>query len=214
MVSSDLNFAVIRGKSGRSYFVNPYYVAAWSTVFQERLIASGQAPPDDIYCPITGDELKAFLMAIYPPQLRITETNIAVVLVAACKMESHGLLKKCAQMLLSPQTQLSVFVRLSLLDRCKMYDLLDQCLMMVQKPEHVMEMSQQQTCKFMLSVLRSAKYYINSRLKLVIFIFAKLLPCAEAANLIFSLTWSFFINKRDSNIKFQTNVFQRERKRQ
>ena len=148
VVSSDLNFAVIRGKSGRSYFVNPYYVAAWSTVFQERLIASGQAPPDDIYCPITGDELKAFLMAIYPPQLRITETNIAVVLVAACKMESHRLLKKCAQMLLSPQTQLSVFVRLSLLDRCKMYDMLDQCLMMVQKPEHVMEMSQQQTCEF------------------------------------------------------------------
>uniref|UniRef100_A0A7E4ZY96 BTB domain-containing protein n=1 Tax=Panagrellus redivivus TaxID=6233 RepID=A0A7E4ZY96_PANRE len=143
--SNELNFAVVRAKTGRSYFVNPYYVAAWSTVFQERLISNLNSQPDDIYCPITHEELKAFLMAIYPPQLRITETNIAVVLIAACKMESHGLLRKCAQMLLSPFTQLSVFVRLSLLDRCKMFDLLDKCLLMVQKPEHIMEMSQQQT---------------------------------------------------------------------
>lgn len=146
--SNELNFAVVRAKTGRSYYVNPYYVAAWSNVFQERLISNIQLPPDDIYCPCTHEELKAFLMAIYPPQLRITETNIAVVLIAACKMESHGLLRKCAQMLLSSTTQLSVFVRLSLLDRCKMFDLLDQCLQMVQRPEHIMEMSQQQTCKF------------------------------------------------------------------
>uniref|UniRef100_A0AC35F991 BTB domain-containing protein n=1 Tax=Panagrolaimus sp. PS1159 TaxID=55785 RepID=A0AC35F991_9BILA len=142
--STELNFAVVRAKTGRSYYINPYYFAAWSNVFQERLI-SNAILPDDIFLPSTHEELKAFLMAIYPPQLRITETNIAVILIAACKMESYGLLRKCAQMLLSSTTQLSVFVRLSLLDRCKMFDLLDQCLQMVQRPEHIMEMSQQQT---------------------------------------------------------------------
>ncbi|CAD5227706.1 unnamed protein product [Bursaphelenchus okinawaensis] len=140
---SDLNFASVRGKSGRSYNVNPYYVAAWSNVFQERLFTLNST--DDIYCPCTHEELKYFLMAIYPPQLRITESNIGPVLMAACKMESQGLLRKCAQLLLNPQTQLSVFVRLSLLDRCKLQDLLAQCLTMVNRPEDIVEMSQQQT---------------------------------------------------------------------
>lgn len=27
---------------------------------------------DEIFCPCTHEELKAFLMAVYPPQLRIT----------------------------------------------------------------------------------------------------------------------------------------------
>lgn len=135
-------------------------------------------PNDDdlIYCPCSSEELKYFLMSIYPPQLRITgkfspardhylekwatilspfsihnlhpstESNIAPVLMAACKLESHGLLRKCATLLLSPHTQLSVFVRLSLLDRCRLQELLDQCLLMVQRPEHLVEMSQQQTC--------------------------------------------------------------------
>lgn len=67
--ATDLNFASVRAKTGRSYYVNPYYVAAWSTVFQERLASLNVA--DDIYCPCTHEELKYFLMAIYPPQLRI-----------------------------------------------------------------------------------------------------------------------------------------------
>jgi len=91
------------------------------------------------------EELKAFLMAIYPPQLRITEVNIGPVLVAACKLESPGLLRKCATILLAPSTELSVFVRLSLLDRCLLHDLLAPCLTMIQRPEHVIEMTQQQT---------------------------------------------------------------------
>ncbi|TMS35732.1 hypothetical protein L596_003065 [Steinernema carpocapsae] len=32
--STDLNFASIRAKSGRIYYVNPYYIAAWSNLFQ------------------------------------------------------------------------------------------------------------------------------------------------------------------------------------
>lgn len=32
--STDLNFAMIRAKTGRVYYVNPYYIAAWSNVFQ------------------------------------------------------------------------------------------------------------------------------------------------------------------------------------
>ncbi|KAI6205247.1 hypothetical protein M3Y94_00771000 [Aphelenchoides besseyi] len=141
--ASDLNFASVRAKTGRSYNVNPYYVAAWSAVFQERLFSINST--DDIYCPCTHEELKYFLMAIYPPQLRITESNIGPILMAACKMESQGLLRKCAQILLTPQTHLSVFVRLSLLDRCKLQDLLTECLQMVHKPEDVVEMTQQQT---------------------------------------------------------------------
>uniref|UniRef100_A0A915MP25 BTB domain-containing protein n=1 Tax=Meloidogyne javanica TaxID=6303 RepID=A0A915MP25_MELJA len=94
---SDLNFASVRAKTGRAYHVNPYYVAAWSTLFQER------------FCNGIG-----------------VESNIAPILMAACKLESHGLLRKCATILLSSQTQLSVFVRLSLLDRCRLQELLEQ----------------------------------------------------------------------------------------
>jgi len=65
---------------------------------------------------------------------------------AACKLESHGLLRKCATILLSSQTQLSVFVRLSLLDRCRLQELLEQCMQMVQRAEDITEMTQQQTC--------------------------------------------------------------------
>ncbi|KAL3072625.1 hypothetical protein niasHS_017599 [Heterodera schachtii] len=148
--ASDLNFATVKAKTGRAYHVNPYYVAAWSSLFQERLcngISSDGVPNDDdlIYCPCSSEELKYFLMAIYPPQLRITECNIAPVLMAACKLESHGLLRKCASLLLSPHTQLSVFVRLSLLDRCRLQQLLAQCLLMVHRAENIVEMSQQQT---------------------------------------------------------------------
>ncbi|KAI6221428.1 BTB/POZ-like domain and BTB/POZ fold domain and BTB/POZ domain-containing protein [Aphelenchoides fujianensis] len=143
LTASDLNFASVRAKTGRSYNVNPYYVAAWSAVFQERLFSLNST--DDIYCPCTHEELKFFLMAICPPQLRITESNIGPILMAACKMESQGLLRKCAQILLTPQTHLSVFVRLSLLDRCKLQDLLTECLQMIDKPEQIIEMSQQQT---------------------------------------------------------------------
>ncbi|VDN50592.1 unnamed protein product [Dracunculus medinensis] len=100
---------------------------------------------DELFCCCTHEELKAFLMAIYPPQLRITEANIGPVLMAACKMESPGLLNKCAALLLAPHTQLSVFVRLSLLDRCFLHELLVPCLQMINRPEHLMEMSQQQT---------------------------------------------------------------------
>lgn len=69
---------------------------------------------------------------------------------SACKMESQGLLRKCAQILLTPQTHLSVFVRLSLLDRCNLQDLLPECLSMVMRPEDIIEMTQQQTCTFFL----------------------------------------------------------------
>lgn len=30
---TELNFAMIRAKTGRGYYVNPYYIAAWSNVF-------------------------------------------------------------------------------------------------------------------------------------------------------------------------------------
>ncbi|VDM80780.1 unnamed protein product, partial [Strongylus vulgaris] len=62
-------------------------------------------------------------MAVHPPQLRLNEQNIGPVLMSACKMESPALLKKCALMLLAQQTQLSVFVRLSLLDRCFLHEM-------------------------------------------------------------------------------------------
>lgn len=152
LTASDLNFASVRAKTGRSYQVNPYYIAAWSAVFQERLFTINST--DDIYCPCSHEELKYFLMAIYPPQLRITESNIGPILMAACKMESQGLLRKCAQILLTPQTHLSVFVRLSLLDRCNLQDLLPECLAMVMKPEDIIEMTQQQTCEsFIINIL-------------------------------------------------------------
>ncbi|VDO70796.1 unnamed protein product [Onchocerca flexuosa] len=67
---TELNFAMIRTKTGRGYYVNPYYIAAWSNVFMERL--SSVKNMDEIFCPCTHEELKAFLMAVYPPQLRIT----------------------------------------------------------------------------------------------------------------------------------------------
>uniref|UniRef100_A0A914ZXR2 BTB domain-containing protein n=1 Tax=Parascaris univalens TaxID=6257 RepID=A0A914ZXR2_PARUN len=141
--STDLNFAMIRAKTGRVYYVNPYYIAAWSNVFQERV--STASTTEEMFCSCTHEELKAFLMAVYPPQLRITEANIGPVLMAACKMESPGLLRKCALLLLAPHTQLSVFVRLSLLDRCFLHDLLDPCLQMIHRPEHLIEMTFQQT---------------------------------------------------------------------
>uniref|UniRef100_A0A0N5A882 BTB domain-containing protein n=1 Tax=Syphacia muris TaxID=451379 RepID=A0A0N5A882_9BILA len=141
--ASDLNFTMIRAKTGRAYYVNPYYVAAWSNLFQERVVVS--VNNDEMFCSCNHEELKAFLMAVYPPQLRITEANIGPVLMAASKLESPGLLRKCAVMLLAPETKLSVFVRLSLLDRCFLHDLLAPCLQMVQKPELLMDMTSQQT---------------------------------------------------------------------
>ncbi|KHN71658.1 hypothetical protein Tcan_02134, partial [Toxocara canis] len=81
-----------------------------------------------------------------------SEANIGPVLMAACKMESPGLLRKCALLLLAPHTQLSVFVRLSLLDRCFLHDLLEPCLQMIHRPEHLIEMTFQQTCKFFTSL--------------------------------------------------------------
>ncbi|CAI2347296.1 unnamed protein product [Caenorhabditis sp. 36 PRJEB53466] len=141
---SDVNFAAVRAKTGRLYYVNPYYMGAWSNVFEEKLcsISSGV---EEMFCPCTHEELKAFLMAIHPPQLRINETNIGPILMSACKMESPALLRKCANLLLSPHTQLSVFVRLSLLDRCFLHEMLPQCLQMVVKPENLIQMTQQTT---------------------------------------------------------------------
>lgn len=119
---------------------------------------------EEMFCPCTHEELKAFLMAIHPPQLRINgsawqkvkifliiiiETNIGPILMSACKMESPALLRKCANLLLSPHTQLSVFVRLSLLDRCFLHEMLPQCLQMVQRPENLIQMTQQTTCKWL-----------------------------------------------------------------
>ncbi|KAK5968826.1 BTB/POZ domain and BTB/POZ fold domain and BTB/POZ domain-containing protein, partial [Trichostrongylus colubriformis] len=141
---SDLFFSAIRAKTGRVYHVNPYYMAAWSNVFQERVYCSSSSV-EEIFCPCSHEELKAFLMAIHPPQLRLNEQNIGPVLMAACKMESPALLKKCALMLLAQQTQLSVFVRLSLLDRCFLHEMIPQCLLMVHRPEHLIQMTQQST---------------------------------------------------------------------
>ncbi|KAF8363995.1 hypothetical protein PRIPAC_90918, partial [Pristionchus pacificus] len=141
--ATDLNFAAIRAKTGRVYYVNPYYVAAWSNVFQDRILTNSHV--EELYSPCSHEELSAFLMAIHPPQLRINEQNIGPVLMSAVKMESPGLLKKCSAILLSPQTHLSVFVRLSLLDRCFLHEMLPQCLQMVQRPEHLIQMTQQTT---------------------------------------------------------------------
>ncbi|WKX94413.1 hypothetical protein Q1695_011572 [Nippostrongylus brasiliensis] len=141
---SDLFFSAIRAKTGRVYHVNPYYMAAWSNVFQERVYCSSSGV-EEIFCPCSHEELKAFLMAVHPPQLRLNEQNIGPVLMAACKMESPALLKKCAMMLLAQQTQLSVFVRLSLLDRCFLHEMIPQCLLMVHRPEHLIQMTQQST---------------------------------------------------------------------
>ncbi|CAJ0564177.1 unnamed protein product, partial [Mesorhabditis spiculigera] len=85
-----------------------------------------------MFCPCSHEELKAFLMAIHPPQLRINEQNIGPILMAGCRMESPALLRKCAHILLQPQIQLSVFVRLSLLDRCFLHEMIPACLSMVQ----------------------------------------------------------------------------------
>ncbi|CAI4227466.1 unnamed protein product [Auanema sp. JU1783] len=142
--ATDLQFAVIRAKTGRQYYANPFYIAAWSNVFQERVYTTPNAL-EELFCPCSHEELKAFLMAIHPPQLRITEQNIAPVLMSACKMESPALLRKCAMILLAPQTQLSVFVRLSLLDRCFLHEMIPACLAMVQRPEHLLQMTQQST---------------------------------------------------------------------
>uniref|UniRef100_A0AC35U5S0 BTB/POZ domain-containing protein n=1 Tax=Rhabditophanes sp. KR3021 TaxID=114890 RepID=A0AC35U5S0_9BILA len=151
---SDLNFASVRSKTGRMYYVNPYYLAAWSNIFQERILCL--RAQEELYCPCSHEELKAFLMAVYPPQLRITEANIGPILVAACKMESPGLLKKCAQLLLSPATKLSVFVRLSLLDRCYLHEMLNTCLKMITRPENLIEMTQQQTYDCLSTKARAA----------------------------------------------------------
>lgn len=40
--ASDLQFATVRARNGRQYYVNPYYVAAWSNAIQER-VASANA---------------------------------------------------------------------------------------------------------------------------------------------------------------------------
>ncbi|PAV56768.1 hypothetical protein WR25_05026 isoform C [Diploscapter pachys] len=140
---SDLFFTGTRAKTGRLYYVNPYYVAAWSNVFQEKIHTLSNT--EEVFCPCTHEELKAFLMAIHPPQLRINEHNIGPILMAACKMESAGLLKKCATLLLAPHTQLSIFVRLSLLDRCFLHEMIPACLQIVQRPEHLIQMTQQST---------------------------------------------------------------------
>ncbi|PIO66389.1 BTB/POZ domain protein, partial [Teladorsagia circumcincta] len=113
---SDLFFSAIRAKTGRVYHVNPYYMAAWSNVFQERVYCSSSSV-EEIFCPCSHEELKAFLMAIHPPQLRLNEQNIGPVLMAACKMESPALLKKCAMMLLAQHTQMIAF-RLELELQC------------------------------------------------------------------------------------------------
>ncbi|CCD62822.2 BTB domain-containing protein [Caenorhabditis elegans] len=141
---SDVNFAAVRAKTGRLYYVNPFYMAAWSNVFEEKLCTTSSGI-EEMFCPCTHEELKAFLMAIHPPQLRINETNIGPILMSACKMESPALLRKCANLLLSPHTQLSVFVRLSLLDRCFLHEMLPQCLQMVLRPENLIQMTQQTT---------------------------------------------------------------------
>lgn len=66
---------------------------------------------------------------------------------AACKLEAPGLMRKCANFILAPSTQLSVFARLSLLDRCFLHELLDTCLKAVSRPEHANDMTLQQTCE-------------------------------------------------------------------
>lgn len=86
---------------------------------------------NEITCGCTPEELKLFLMAIYPPQLRISEHNVAPILMSACKMESPGLMRRCANLILNPLAQLSAFAKLSLLDRCFLHELLGERLLLI-----------------------------------------------------------------------------------
>uniref|UniRef100_A0A914R1M4 Uncharacterized protein n=1 Tax=Parascaris equorum TaxID=6256 RepID=A0A914R1M4_PAREQ len=46
--STDLNFAMIRAKTGRVYYVNPYYIAAWSNVFQVTSLSGSKLKEDSL----------------------------------------------------------------------------------------------------------------------------------------------------------------------
>ena len=142
---TDVQYASIRGATGRTYFCNPYYVAAWSNIINDKFVGefkskykctfilrmTTQQNLNEITCGCTPEELKLFLMTVYPPQLRISEHNVAPILMSACKMESPGLMRRCANLILNPLAQLSAFAKLSLLDRCFLHELLGERLLFI-----------------------------------------------------------------------------------
>uniref|UniRef100_A0A1I7XD04 BTB domain-containing protein n=1 Tax=Heterorhabditis bacteriophora TaxID=37862 RepID=A0A1I7XD04_HETBA len=85
--ATDIHFAAIRAKTGRIYYVNPYYIASWSNVFQERVYCSSSGV-EEMFCPCSHEELKAFLMAIHPPQLRINAKRLSLHTCSCCYVGS------------------------------------------------------------------------------------------------------------------------------
>lgn len=123
---SEIYFSVLRSKSGRHYYCNPYYLAAWSRVLAEDVLSYNRLELD---CATLSDEEAAnFLLAVHPPLMKLNDANISSILRASCKLEAPGLIRRCVAFLLSPISTLDVFEKVTLLDRCFLHELLEPCL--------------------------------------------------------------------------------------
>ncbi|KRX99699.1 WD repeat domain-containing protein 83 [Trichinella pseudospiralis] len=138
-LKSELNFAKLHTIGGQCcYFVNPYYLAAWSDQLLQTLATTGSV--DQLTVSMTDDETAQFLLAVHPPLATIQDHNVSQLLKAACATRSSGLLRSTVDYVLHGSTTLFVGEKLYMLDRCLLYDLMPIALLAVDDPQQLLDL--------------------------------------------------------------------------
>ncbi|CDW52730.1 BTB domain containing protein [Trichuris trichiura] len=128
-LKSDLNFAALRTQGSRVFYINPYYVAAWSQLAFDTVVS--MTTIESLSLAVSDDEAEAFLFAVYPPMEPCTDRNASVRLRAACSLRSPGLLCLTVDYVLNESANLNTGEKLLMLDGCKLHDVMPTCLLEV-----------------------------------------------------------------------------------
>ncbi|KHJ43769.1 BTB/POZ domain protein [Trichuris suis] len=128
-LKSDLNFTALRTQGSRVFYINPYYVAAWSQLAFDTVVS--MTTIESLSLAVSDDEAEAFLFAVYPPMEPCTDRNASVRLRAACSLRSPGLLCLTVDYVLNESANLNTGEKLLMLDGCKLHDVMPTCLLEV-----------------------------------------------------------------------------------
>ncbi|KRY28991.1 WD repeat domain-containing protein 83 [Trichinella spiralis] len=140
-LKSELNFAKLHTLGQCCYFVNPYYLAAWSDQILQTLATTGTAGSvDQLTVSMTDDETAQFLLAVHPPLVTIEDHNVSQLLKAACTTRSSGLMRSTVDYVLHGSSTLFVGEKLYMLDRCLLYDLMPIALLAVDDPQQLLDL--------------------------------------------------------------------------
>uniref|UniRef100_A0A5S6QZ65 BTB domain-containing protein n=1 Tax=Trichuris muris TaxID=70415 RepID=A0A5S6QZ65_TRIMR len=126
-LKSDLNFTALRTQGSRVFYINPYYVAAWSQLAFDTVVS--MTTVESLSVAVTDDEAEAFLLAVYPPMEPCTHRNASLRLRAACAWRSPGLLCLTVGYVLNESANLNTGEKLLMLDGCQLHNVMPTCLL-------------------------------------------------------------------------------------